>query len=61
MDYSENSRAKQEHRRAGANARLRVQFKINFLEVTVILTFDIVTQKWVWRVELTKVHLHFKF
>ena len=25
------------------------------------LTFDLVTQKWVWRVELIKVHLHLKF
>ncbi|KAH3831590.1 hypothetical protein DPMN_104860 [Dreissena polymorpha] len=25
------------------------------------LTFDLVTQKWVWRVELIKVHLHMKF
>ena len=24
-------------------------------------TFDIMTQKWVWRVELIKVHLHMKF
>ena len=25
------------------------------------LTFDLVTQKWVWRVELIKVHVHMKF
>ena len=25
------------------------------------LTFDLVTQKWVWHVELIKVHLHMKF
>jgi hypothetical protein len=35
--------------------------RIFFFVVTVTLTFDLVTQKWVWRVELIKMHLHMKF
>jgi len=40
---------------------IRGHSKSFILEVTMTLTFDLVTQKWVWHVELIKVHLHMKF
>jgi hypothetical protein len=48
---------KQEHPITGATLGFE-SLSDFFLEVTVTLTFDLVTQKWVWRVELIKVHLH---
>jgi hypothetical protein len=50
----------QEHRITGASLGFGCLSDF-FLEVTVTLTFNLVTQKWVWRVEVIKVHLHMKF